>query len=250
MEVPGPAPGAMGAWRLLLLDLDESQPRRRCCVGHVLFPGRGYDLPRGSLIVGQDTFTGQDEVLIRLWRVTWKGHLAVDRELSLPRRKAFNGNVRRSLRSRLRRYPPGPFDPMRPPRQVDPAAEAGLPSYTVRIPDADHPEPWLRPWRRQLLAMREEAFGGAVVVGDWLTPGTSYTLPVHRLIVVCDPSPDDRTRRVRILRVGRGGRLVTERDSVLSRRFAFGPSVRETMRHLLYKYPPQPAPHCQPSAAE
>lgn len=238
VRIPGLAPTATGAWRLWLMDLDESQPRRRCCVGHLLFVDCDYDLPVGALIVGVDSYRDREDVYVRVWRVARDGHrLIVERASFLPRRQAFAGHVRRTLRTRLERYPQGPFDPMRPPRQIVPSDAPPNPRYPVRIPGGGFEGPDL--WRRMLVAVNEDEPGGYAIKGGWLRPGGLYELPLNTLMVLCDREPDSTKRRVRILRVGRNGRLVTERDSVLSVRASFGTSMRDTMRRLLEKYPPR-----------
>ncbi|MFF9901337.1 hypothetical protein [Streptomyces longispororuber] len=235
--VPEPAPTAVGAWRLLLQGLDETLEGRKCCIGHTLFAGKTYDLPVGSLIVGRDTFLspGQGEALVRVWRVARGGRLVVERSSFLTRKASFGAGVRCTLRSRLRGYPPEPFDPARRPQFFRPDPFPHQKVVTVAIPGPDTGA--VKPWRKWLQEMDEAGFQGQVCVGPWLELGASYELPVGAIVVLCDPHPDRWKKRVRLWRVRRNGAVKVEMDRTLRYVSAFGTSVRAKMRRLLEQYP-------------
>ncbi|MFJ5588325.1 hypothetical protein ACIQCG_01080 [Streptomyces noursei] len=244
VKVPAVAEGAEQPWRLWLQALDEAVSGRAQCEGHWLQAGGLYELPVGALIVATDrpTSPDRDTARVRLWRVGRGGRLITERDSLLPRDKKFGTSVVNTLRRRLEKYPAQrTYEMPRAPRPPEPKR------FVVEVPAVDPGA--VRAWRKLLTGLDEASDKGMAVCGTWLEAGASYKVTPGTLIVACDPFPGDGKKRVRILRVARGGEIRVERDSTLGWRNAFSTSVRQTLRRLLEKYPPPGGTIEQVSAA-
>ncbi|MFE3504206.1 hypothetical protein ACFXPX_04490 [Kitasatospora sp. NPDC059146] len=119
--------------------------------------------------------------------------------------------------------------------QQEPRTEFTVPP----VPDGHQPD---GSWRRTLTALHEQHGGLRGLIGEDLRPGDQVSLPVGRLIVTVDKTPEAGPKPV-TLTVWRAG----EPDAVLHKAFgsqsgAFGAATRRTLANLLAEGPTAEGP--------